>query len=265
MELLLFGVALGMLILAERMPQVRFQRSPIVRPFFVSDFFYLATGAILLSLVMRAQAVPWAGLLGEGVQRTLANAPFALTVPLAIILHDLGGYGSHILLHRIDALWELHKVHHSSRTLDWLATFRAHILEHTLRHFLSPVLLILLGFPLVVVGIASVVLAIWSALVHANLNVAWHWLEPILITPRLHRLHHVPATSERNLGVFLSVWDRLRGTLEASPTALLHPTGVPGAVETYPQTWPRQFIEPFTRKTEYENGPMTQSLNHTMT
>ncbi len=105
MELLLFGGALGMLILAEHMPRLRFQRSPFVRPFFVSDLFYLVTGAILLSLLMRAQAAPWAGLFGEDIPRALANAPFAVTVGIAIILHDLGGYGSHILLHRIDTLW----------------------------------------------------------------------------------------------------------------------------------------------------------------
>lgn len=138
MDILLFGVVLGMLIIAERIPRLRFQRSPLVHPFFVSDLFYLTTGAILLSFIMRAQAMPWAGMFGEGVQRTLADAPFTLTVSLAIILHDLGGYVSHILLHRIDALWELHKVHHSSRTLDWLATFRAHIFEHALRHFFLP-------------------------------------------------------------------------------------------------------------------------------
>jgi sterol desaturase/sphingolipid hydroxylase (fatty acid hydroxylase superfamily) len=199
--------------------------------------------------MMRGQALPWAGVFSESLQRTLADAPFALTIGLAIILHDLGGYGSHLLLHRIDTLWKLHKVHHSSRTLDWLATFRAHILEHALRHFLSPVLLILLGFPLTAVGIASAVTAAWAVLVHANLDVSWYWLEPILITPRLHRLHHVPATSERNLGVFLSVWDRLCGTLETNSTAALHPLGVPGAVDSYPQTWPRQFIEPFVQRT----------------
>jgi len=252
MDLLLFGVALGMLIIAERMPRLRFQLSPFVRPFFVSDFFYLATGGILLSLMMRAQAVPWAGIFGEGVQRTLADAPFALTVSLAIILHDLGGYGSHILLHRIDSLWELHKVHHSSRTLDWLATFRAHIVEHALRHFLSPVLLILLGFPLTAVAMVGALYGAWAAFNHANVRLPLGFLEPLFITPRLHRLHHVPATSEHNLGTIFSVWDRLRGTLETSPTALLQPTGVPGALETYPQTWPRQLVEPFARRTVYE-------------
>jgi sterol desaturase/sphingolipid hydroxylase (fatty acid hydroxylase superfamily) len=257
MDLLLFGAALLALVIAERMPRLRFQSSPLIRPFFTSDLWYLATGGILLSLVMRAQAVPWSGIFAGNVQHALADVPYALTVGAAIILHDLGGYGSHILLHRITALWELHKVHHSSRTLDWLATFRAHILEHALRHLLSPVLLILLGFPLTAVGIAGAVTSVWAALVHANLGVSWRWLEPVFITPRLHRLHHVPATSERNLGVVLSVWDRLRGTLETSPTAALQPTGVPGAVETYPQTWPRQLIEPFARRTAFDKETYT--------
>lgn len=252
MDLLLFGVALGILIMAERVPRLRFQPSPLFRSFFVSDLFYLVTGGILLSLVMRAQALPWAGIFGEGIPRTLADAPFALTVGVALILYDLGAYILHTLLHRLDVLWGLHKVHHSSHTLDWLATFRAHILEHALRHLVSPVLLIVLGFPLTAVAMAGALYGTWAAFNHANVRVPLGFLEPLLITPRLHRLHHVPATSERNLGTIFSVWDRLLGRLEATPAAPLRPTGVPGAVDTYPQTWPRQLVEPFARRSAHE-------------
>jgi sterol desaturase/sphingolipid hydroxylase (fatty acid hydroxylase superfamily) len=252
MDILLFGVALGMLIIAERIPRLRFQRSPIVRPFFVSDLFYLGTGGIILSFVMRAQAVPWVGMVGESVPGTLADAPFVVTVSITLMLYDLGAYVVHTLLHRINGLWEFHKVHHSSRTLDWLATFRAHILEHMLRNLMSPVLLIVLGFPLTAVAMASALYGAWAAFNHANLRLPLEFLEPLFITPRLHRLHHVPATSECNLGTIFSVWDQLRGTLETSPTAPLQPTGVPGAIKTYPQTWPRQFIEPFAQRALYE-------------
>lgn len=252
MDLLLFGTALVMLIMAERIPRLQFHASPFFRPFFISDVWYLATGGLLLSLVMRTQALPWAGVCSESIRQTLADTPFMVTAGLALVLHDLGAYISHVLLHRFHVLWEFHKVHHSSRILDWLATFRAHLCEHALRHLLSPVLLIVLGFPLFAVGIVSAVTGVWAAVVHANLGVSWRWLEPILITPRLHRLHHVPATSTYNLGVFFSVWDRLSGTLETNPTAALQPIGVPGGVEQYPQTWLQQFIEPFTRRTTYE-------------
>lgn len=252
MDLFLFGTALGMLMVAERIPRLQFQSSPFFRCFFLSDLWYLATGAILLSLVMRTQALSWAGIFNVSVHQTLTDAPFVLTVVLGVVLHDLGGYVSHILLHRFNVLWAFHKVHQSSRTLDWLVTFRAHVFEHALRHLLSPVLLIVLGFPLLAVGIASAVTGAWAALVHANLDVSWRWLEPLLITPRLHRLHHVPATSACNLGVFLSLWDRLNGTLETDPTAKLQPVVVPGAIDTYPQTWPQQFVEPFVRRTLHE-------------
>jgi len=252
MDLLLFGTALMLLIAVERLPRLQLHASPFFRPFFVSDFWYLATGAVLLSVVMRTQALPWAGIFSESIRQTLAEAPFMLTGGMALVLHDLGAYLLHMMLHRFTLLWEFHKVHHSSRTLDWLATFRAHLCEHALRHLLSPVLLIILGFPLIAVGMASLVTGVWAVLVHANLGGSWRWLEPVLITPRLHRLHHVPATSTRNFGVFLSVWDRLGDTLVTDPTAALQPTGVPGAVERYPQTWPQQFVEPFTRRTTYE-------------
>lgn len=244
MDVLVFGAALVALIGAERAPRLRFQRSSFFRRFFLTDLWYLATGAILLSKIMQGFAISWTGIFG--VRGVLERAPFAVTVSGAVVLHDLGGYASHVMLHRVDRLWALHKVHHSSLTLDWLATFRAHIVEHALRHILSPVLLILIGFPLGSVAIASVVLAVWAAFVHSNLAVSWRWAEPLFITPRLHRLHHVPATSHMNLGVMFSIWDRLLGRLDTSSTARLNPTGVIDEVETYPQTWLKQLIKPFS-------------------
>lgn len=122
------------------MPRLWFQASPFFRSFFLSDLWHLATGGILLTLLMRAQTPPWAGILSESIPRALADAPFALTVGCAVILYELGAYSLHPLLRCHDRFWEPHKVHHSSRTLDWLATFGAHILEHMLRNLVSPVL-----------------------------------------------------------------------------------------------------------------------------
>ena len=168
-----------------------------------------------------------------------------LTALLAVVLYDFGGYASHRLLHRFEWAWRVHKVHHSSRSLDWLATFRAHVLEHTLRHLASPVVLILLGFPAFAVAIAGVVYASFAAAGHSNLRVDLSSLEPLFVTPRLHRLHHVPATSEKNFGTIFSLWDRLARTLVTSERGGLEPLGVAGEVETYPQTWWRQLVEPF--------------------
>ena len=68
----------------------------------------------------------------------------------------------------------------------------------------------------------------------------------MLITPRLHRLHHVATSCEKNFGVAFSVWDRLARTLTTA-TEEGGPLGVPGEIDTYPQTWTKQLVEPFRR------------------
>ena len=247
MDILLFGAALAGLVIVERVPRLRWQQSPLVRAFFFADLWYLATGGVLLAVVMRSQAAPWAGVFSASLSLALAQAPFALTLVLALVLYDLGAYLLHFSLHRSAVLWEFHKVHHSSHTLDWLATFRMHIVEHALRNAVSPILLILLGFPLPTVALASAIYGAWAAVNHANVRWPLTWLEPLFITPRLHRSHHVPTAGVQNLGTIFSVWDRLGGTLVADSSVPLQPLGVSGEVETYPQTWRRQLVEPFRR------------------
>ena len=235
---------LAAIALAERSPVLRYGRQPFLRRGFATDLFYLATGGVALGFGIRhaAARLAEAGTAGGSASGVLA-APLA--VALAIVLYDLGAYLSHLLLHRFGALWRLHEVHHSSPTLDWLATFRAHAGEHALRHLASPALLLLAGFPLATVAIAGAIYTAWAAFTHANIGLELRLLEPLLVTPRLHRLHHVPATSGGNLGTIFSLWDRLRGTLVTDPAAPLEPLGVPGRRESYPQTWLAQLVEPF--------------------
>jgi lathosterol oxidase len=253
MENSLLLIVIVVLLLAERLPALRFEPLPVLRPHFATDAFYLLTSGVLLALAMRAAAVRAAAT--EAVGAAHAAVASSLTAPapawlahagmlaLALVVYDLGAYVSHRLLHRVDVLWRIHKVHHSSRTLDWLATFRGHVLEHVLRNALSPVLMILLGFPLAAVAFAAAVYAASSVIAHSNLGVNLAFLEPVLITPRLHRLHHVVETSDKNFGTLFSFWDRLAGVLvTGAPAGAL---GVPGEVESYPQTWARQLVEPF--------------------
>jgi sterol desaturase/sphingolipid hydroxylase (fatty acid hydroxylase superfamily) len=244
MSLVLVVAVLAVVALCERTERLRFEKQPFLRSRFGTDLFYLATGAVALSLVMRAGAARFAASWGTALPE-LGALPALAVVPLAVILHDLLSYFAHWSMHRSDVLWRLHKVHHSSPALDWLATFRAHPLEHALRHLLSPVALLLLGFPLYAVAVSSALYTAWAALNHANLKVDLRFGEGLLITPRLHRLHHVPDSAQRNLGTIFSLWDRLRGTLVRDPAAPLRPLGVPGELASYPQTWLRQLVEPF--------------------
>ncbi|TMA35647.1 MAG: sterol desaturase family protein, partial [Deltaproteobacteria bacterium] len=121
-------IAIGALVLAllERVERLRFRASPLWRAHAASDVIYLLTGYVAGGSLALAYIVATSDWLGRiGLPRLAA--PRWASVPLALVALDLGNYTAHWLLHRVDVLWEFHKAHHSSPTLDWLATFRSHL------------------------------------------------------------------------------------------------------------------------------------------
>ena len=254
--MLLLFVALLALAACERIPRLRYTPSPLLRPFFGTDLVCFVTGALALGLAVRALGLELVGRWGSALP-ALAGLHVAVALPIAIVIYDLLSYLCHHAFHRFAGLWRLHKVHHSSLRLDWLATFRAHIFEHALRHVASSAALLVLGFSPSAVGVAAATYAAWGALNHANLDLDLRTLEGVLITPRLHRLHHAEQTTERNLGTIFSIWDRWRGTLVTDAAA--GPIGVPGERATYPQTYLAQFFEPL-RKRRDVRAPESDAL-----
>jgi len=207
------AAAAAVFLVVERVPALRRRRARVLRPGFVTDVAYLLIGFLglgQLGVLGAAAADRWLG--GLGVPR--ASLAAVVAVPVALVLLDLGNYLAHYLLHRVPALWRLHRVHHSSRTLDWLATFRAHLGEQLLRRALAPLGVLALGLPTASVLSAGALLTLWALLNHANVELPLRWLEPLFITPRLHQRHHTPGAGTHNLGTLLSVWDRLRGELD---------------------------------------------------
>src|SRR5262245_2511613 len=130
----IIGITAFLLAAFERFSRLRFRPSPLFRRHFASDAFYLLTGFVAGGSLVVAYVASSSQWLGDswGIPRLAsANLPLWATTPLALLAIDLGNYLVHFLLHRYAALWEFHKVHHSSRTLDWLATFRSHIVERS--------------------------------------------------------------------------------------------------------------------------------------
>jgi len=247
MSLTLVAALGSSIAVLERLPRLRFRPSPFLRAHFASDTLYLLTGYVAGASLALAYVAAASRALGTplGLPRLAgADAPRWLSVALALVALDLGNYVAHWCLHRVDWLWEFHKVHHSSPRLDWLATFRSHLVEQALRRLMAPLLLIVVGFPLDALALAAALFLVWAMLNHSNLRLPLRFLEPVLVTPRLHRLHHVPRTTERNLGTVFTLWDRLRGTLVVAEPAAESVLGIPGETGTYPQGWARQLVEP---------------------
>jgi len=165
-------------------------------------------------------------------------------------------FGVHYGIHRSETLWTIHKVHHSSPHLDWAATTRTHVFEHLVRNLPAQAALVAVGVPIRIIAAAVAVYGTFAVVGHSNLRVPLRWAETVFITPRLHRVHHAPATTQRNFGTVFSWWDRLAGTLDTRDATVGETLGVPGELHTYPQRFvdalrqpPRQLHQRHRRST----------------
>ena len=230
----------------ERTTPLRFRELSRPRRFLLTDlgWYGVAIGATAVSVfVLR----PVLARLSVGPLREVVDGlPFLAKLAIGVVVFDLVSFLVHRCLHRYDRLWDIHKVHHSSLELDGFATTRTHMAENMLRFVPSQALLFLIGMPVTVVATAVAIAAVYGVSNHSNLDIGWlHRVEPVLVTPRLHRRHHVPSTTMNNYGGILTIWDRLAGTLVRTDTAPEERSGVPGEVDTYPQRFADAFRAPF--------------------
>jgi sterol desaturase/sphingolipid hydroxylase (fatty acid hydroxylase superfamily) len=105
--------------------------------------------------------------------------------------------------------------HHSSDHFNFTVGFRSSVFQPLYR-FVYFIPLALAGFkPLDIVFIYSAT-QIWGIFVHTELIDKMGWFEYFMVTPSHHRVHHASNTKylDRNMGMFLIIWDKLFGTFE---------------------------------------------------
>ena len=150
------------------------------------------------------------------------DVPFALALPMSLLVLDLAIYLQHVLLHAVPVLWRLHRVHHADLEFDVTTGLRFHPIEIMLSMGIKLAVVASLGAPAIAVLIFEVLLNATSMFNHSNvrlplgLNRALRW---IVVTPDMHRVHHSihPDETNSNFGFNLPWWDRLLGTYRAQP------------------------------------------------
>jgi sterol desaturase/sphingolipid hydroxylase (fatty acid hydroxylase superfamily) len=141
-------------------------------------------------------------------------AAIAAATVAEVLLYDLAYWFAHFTMHRIPILWEFHKLHHSAEVLTPMTEWRQHPLE--LVWFpLSTALVMGSGLALQdqVLGTGVVAAQVLGANALTTLGV--YTILHLRHSPAHHQIHHStnPAHFDKNLGLFLSVWDWLFGTL----------------------------------------------------
>lgn len=150
----------------------------------------------------------------------LTPLPLAAQLLVAFVVMDLSTYAVHRLFHAQRWLWLMHSVHHSDAQVDVSTSIRHHPIEVGIDVAVKLALYLLLGLPLWMEAARTLLINPLSMAQHANIAYpAWveRLLGWLLVTPAMHRVHHLPEApaTDSNYGQCFSFWDRLFGTYRA--------------------------------------------------
>lgn len=192
--------------------------------------------------------LPWSGL------------PFWVQVSLGFLWMDLTFYWWHRANHLYPLLWRFHNVHHIDPDMDVSTSFRFHFVET----FYSA------AFRILQVGMAGIVPVTYllyelifnlaTMFHHSNLGLPVkfeRWLNKIIVTPRMHGVHHsaVGAETNANYSVIFRWWDYLHQTLRLNVPQKEVIIGVPGYLLPQDNALQHLIAMPFKRQRPYWRWP----------
>lgn len=137
-----------------------------------------------------------------------------------LLAEDFMYYWLHRFDHQIRLFWAVHVTHHSSQHMNFTVGFRSSVFQPLYR-FVYFIPLACVGFKPIDIAFIYSATQIWGIFVHTELIHKMGWLEYILVTPSHHRVHHAsnPKYLDKNMGMFLIVWDKLFGTFQPELSA----------------------------------------------
>ena len=167
-------------------------------------------------------------------------------VPL--FLHDLWFYWSHRLEYKVPVLWSFHKIHHSDERMNTATWARDHFMQESWRAFFSVFALgLIVDLDLREAGKAALYstmfLSSLSMFYHSAIRVQLRWLDRILVTPQVHRIHHSigPEHYNKNFADGLPIFDILFGTYRRPAKDEFPATGVGPEFPAPRSLWRAQF------------------------
>ncbi|MDA1194651.1 MAG: sterol desaturase family protein [Planctomycetota bacterium] len=189
---------------------------------------WTAPVVFVLTLVYRhSSQLPLAG-----VRAFVGAQPFWLQFLGVILLCDVGIYWGHRLSHKFEFLWRFHRVHHTAKTVDWVAAYREHPFDNLYTRLIENLPAILLGFPLEALAGFAMFRGLWALYIHSNVSLSPGPLRYLLGSPRLHHWHHeVGHSGKVNFANLSPLMDLAFGTYY-DPGQMPERYGIPDDVST---------------------------------
>ena len=179
---------------------------------------HFLVGVILLTVnFVIHHAFGW--LVNADFQQIVKGIGFLPQLLLCILVADLAQYWTHRAYHEVPYLWKFHAVHHSAKTMDWLAGSRQHVLEIIFTRVCVLAPLFVLGFSEAVINTYIIIVGFQAVLNHANVHLPWGPLKYLIVTPDFHHWHHASDDEaiDRNYAAHYSFLDYLFGTAVKVP------------------------------------------------
>jgi sterol desaturase/sphingolipid hydroxylase (fatty acid hydroxylase superfamily) len=257
-------VVLGIFVLffaLEKLFPLRKSKAALIGRLIVNGSISVLVFLIAMVAVRPAalKALNWSSEQPFGILHWL-NVPGWAQLIAGFLLLDLSFYYWHVLNHKVPLLWRFHNVHHIDPDLDVSTGFRFHFGEVFLSTVFRVVQVSLIGMSFAVFAIYEIVFQANTLFHHSNLRLPIHLervLNKLLVTPRMHGIHHSQVRSETdsNYGVVFPWWDRLHRTLGLNiPNARIQ-IGVPGYSATDDNKLWRTIVMPFVKQRDYWRKP----------
>jgi lathosterol oxidase len=140
---------------------------------------------------------------------------FALSILLAVLLHDTYFYWSHRWMHHPKLFHWVHKVHHQSNNPTPWASYSFSFWEAMAQAAIFPLTAFLIPIHPLAFGIFMGWQIFNNVLGHTGFEFypRWMmkgWLRYLLNTPTNHIMHHEKPNG--NYGIYFNIWDRIMGT-----------------------------------------------------
>ena len=175
---------------------------------------------------------------------------------IAFLMMDLTFYYWHRANHAWPFLWRFHNAHHVDNDLDVSTAVRFHFIEVGFSAAFRALQVTLIGGAPWVFVAYETVFQLNTLFQHSNLRLPLpieRVLVLVLVTPRMHGIHHSRRFHETNSNwssVF-SCWDRLHGTLRLNVSQSAIDVGIAGYSLPGDNTVAAVLVMPFRKQRDY--------------
>lgn len=225
---------------------------PVFRDEWREDLFYYLVSSLFVQVLTFLAFGPWRLILANtewaSFRAWVGSQPLVVQVLEIMFLTDLAQYWVHRAFHQVKFLWHFHAVHHSAKSMDWMAGARMHLFEIIILRATTAIPMFTLGFQQSALQTYLLFLYVHSTFIHANLAWSFPRLGRFFVTPRFHHWHHgiEREAIDVNFAIHFPLFDKLFGTFHLPNDAW--PTGYGVGGHPVPKGYWQQFLYPFRKR-----------------